>query len=449
MNDRLNPLHFDDTLAIFVEAVIAVLGRRAFIHGRALRDVFGRLGFLSGQELDPKKAATLAKRLELALGPWYAAESGLIQPGEFGYERLWDAPTSWERIERPDGEALYVDVVDRRIVGQDWVFKLKEDDEPSVPRMVFWSAKGGVGRSTALCVLAAHLAQNGFNVLVIDADLEAPGLGALLLNRKDRPRWGLIDYLADNGLTGWTDEDMLDFVAASDLTDRLAGQGLVDVVPAVGTATLDRPQNMLAKLSRAMLEEPHDLVAPVPLAGKLRAFVDRMSERRRYDAVLIDARAGLAEIAAGTLSALGATIMVFGVNQDQTFEGYRYLFAPLARLPHADDPDRDWRRRFRFVHSKASAEDEDGAERFRDSLYEVLSEEFYEDSEDEDAFTFSLDDDAAPHAPLAVYFDPVYMRFDPVRQPQLLRKEAFRAAFGEFLAEAQTQLGLPEGAIFL
>src|SRR5262249_55632987 len=48
-------------------------------------------------------------------------------------------------------------------------------DEPGTV-ITFYSYKGGVGRSMALANLAWILASNGNRVLVIDWDLEAPGL---------------------------------------------------------------------------------------------------------------------------------------------------------------------------------------------------------------------------------------------------------------------------------
>jgi MinD-like ATPase involved in chromosome partitioning or flagellar assembly len=40
----------------------------------------------------------------------------------------------------------------------------------------FYSYKGGVGRSMALVNIAELFYQNGLNVLMVDFDLEAPGL---------------------------------------------------------------------------------------------------------------------------------------------------------------------------------------------------------------------------------------------------------------------------------
>ena len=71
-----------------------------------------------------------------------------------------------------------------------------------VPRIVFASLKGGVGRSTALCVLAAHFSRHGRRVLAVDFDLEAPGIGTMLLDEQELPPFGTLDYLVENGISG-------------------------------------------------------------------------------------------------------------------------------------------------------------------------------------------------------------------------------------------------------
>lgn len=447
MTNQSKVLRFDESLPAFAQAVIDVLGREAFQRGRALRDPLGRLSFLSNKKLGEIETTKLQERLSASLHHYFAADIGIVQPGEFGFDQLAAAPSRWELVLLNDNLYVYLDIVDRRVVGQDWLKSPSEEPEPKPRRLVFWSVKGGVGRSTALSVLAVHLAQIGRNVLVIDADLEAPGLGTLLLERDARPEYGLIDYLADNGLAAWSDEDLSNFVSASLLTDRTSGQGLVDVAPAVGKATSIYPENMLAKLSRALLEDPTEKGAAVPVRNQLREFVDRLSNRKSYDAILIDARAGLTELAAGALFALGATTLIFGVNQTQTFDDLRFLFAHFARMPHPATPELDWRRRFKFVHSKADPQEEGGTgETFKDKLYEVLADEFYEEEKDDEQINilnYSLDDSEALHNPITINFDFPYMRFDPVARPTQLKRETYRAAFAEFLSSARELLDVP------
>src|SRR5690349_15015464 len=51
--------------------------------------------------------------------------------------------------------------------------------------VTFYSYKGGVGRSMALANVAVLLARRGLKVLVVDWDLEAPGLERYFANHFD------------------------------------------------------------------------------------------------------------------------------------------------------------------------------------------------------------------------------------------------------------------------
>jgi cellulose biosynthesis protein BcsQ len=52
----------------------------------------------------------------------------------------------------------------------------------------FYSYKGGVGRSMALLNVAYALAGKGRHVLMVDMDLEAPGLSGFFFARANSPR---------------------------------------------------------------------------------------------------------------------------------------------------------------------------------------------------------------------------------------------------------------------
>lgn len=66
------------------------------------------------------------------------------------------------------------------------------------PRIVFFSIKGGVGRSTALAASAWSLATQGKRVLVLDLDLESPGLSSALLSPDRQPEYGITDWLVED-----------------------------------------------------------------------------------------------------------------------------------------------------------------------------------------------------------------------------------------------------------
>lgn len=59
----------------------------------------------------------------------------------------------------------------------------------------FYSFKGGVGRTMALVNSAVHLAERGRRVLLVDFDLEAPGLDTFPLLRAKSSTPGLVDYV--------------------------------------------------------------------------------------------------------------------------------------------------------------------------------------------------------------------------------------------------------------
>jgi hypothetical protein len=75
------------------------------------------------------------------------------------------------------------------------------EPESAPPFITFYSFKGGVGRSMAAINVAGILASRGFRVLVIDMDLEAPGLSFLAnAAQADEPRvtqLGFVDFMLD------------------------------------------------------------------------------------------------------------------------------------------------------------------------------------------------------------------------------------------------------------
>jgi Mrp family chromosome partitioning ATPase len=78
---------------------------------------------------------------------------------------------------------------------------LKQTAEPEGRIVTFYSYKGGTGRSMAVANLAWILATNGKRVLLIDWDLEAPGLHRYLHPFMDDKEFadspGLIDNFVD------------------------------------------------------------------------------------------------------------------------------------------------------------------------------------------------------------------------------------------------------------
>ena len=126
------------------------------------------------------------------------------------------------------------------------------------------------------------------------------------------------------------------------------GRGWIDVVPAYGSTSIAHPRNVLSKLSRTYLESEGPQGESMSLLTHVQKLVAELTGLRRYDAILVDARAGLHESTAAALLGLGADVLLFGVDQPQTFAGYKILLSHLAQFP-ARDVEHDWRYRLALI----------------------------------------------------------------------------------------------------
>jgi hypothetical protein len=387
-----------------------------------LRDVYGRLTLFLASPIDPSIRSNLASALQ-ELAPYIRNERVVVVVhGEPGADDILnERRVQWIRV-RPEA-SLFVRLIDRRVVGVDWLAAPEVEPPAGAKRFVFASMKGGVGRTTALCVAAKELAASGLNVLVLDLDLEAPGVGTMLTS--ELPRLGIADVLAGAALG--IDFPLRDMIASSTLSTSTGGR--IDVVPAYGTECSQRPEHYLGTLARALVDI--SLSAPRPVHTRVQALVDRLCLERSYDAVLIDARAGLAELTAGPMLTLGAKVFLFGTAQRQTFDDYRFLFAHLRSLvrPGAGAL---WKNLIPVL-AKAGP-DLAQLRAAQESMYELFASYFYEEESGlDDAYNFDADDDEAAHRFVPIAFDPSFATFDPATTTSHLSRPFYQAAFRPFL----------------
>ncbi|MBI5485736.1 MAG: hypothetical protein HY905_00225, partial [Deltaproteobacteria bacterium] len=151
------------------------------------------------------------------------------------------------------GPASGIRVLERLLTAVDWTDCRMPEPAANGPqraaqRFVFFGIKGGVGRTTALAAVAWHLAgTHRRRVLVVDLDLESPGLGSLLLPPEKFPDFGVVDWLVEVQV-GQADEVLeQDMARTSPLGRDLPGEILVS--PACGR--LRKGYEYLPKLARA------------------------------------------------------------------------------------------------------------------------------------------------------------------------------------------------------
>jgi hypothetical protein len=412
-------IRYDEALPRFAAVVRDALGVQELFDQVFLRDASGRLTFVVRGAL-PKDADDAIRAGAVALEPWVDPAMPLATPEDLFDPDLGAVQPGFPEFIASDAFVGYVRLVERRLVGQDWLRPPQEPVPGLPPVVVFASHKGGVGRSTALAVSAAALSKAGYNILVVDLDLEAPGLGPMLL--AELPAYGTLDYFVETGLGEVDDAFVGGLVAASGLSEG----GQVHVAPAVGAKSDANPQNVLGKIARAYVEHVDDTGQAITFLDRARALVTRLCAANRYDAVFIDARAGLNEATAAAVLGLGAEILLFGLDTPQTFAGYRYFLAHLQRFrPQASD-ENDWRYRLRMVQARAQANATSEAT-FRTHAFDMFSDTVYDEEEgiEEEAFNFDYDDVNAPHYAWPIADDPNYAEFDPFARGEQLAEHLF------------------------
>ncbi|MFT3802060.1 MAG: TIR domain-containing protein [Burkholderiaceae bacterium] len=167
----------------------------------------------------------------------------------------------------------------------------------------FYSYKGGVGRSMALANVADVLSRRGLRVLMIDFDLEAPGLEQFFFRDDERDRRdairrqsGLLDLLLDykNAMSVAGSGDgfrQLDRYIAN-IYLRRPGGGRLDLIPAGQRLTAEQLDRYALALRSFDWQDFY-----FNWEGDLFfEWLRRTLVPERYDMVLVDSRTGVTEM---------------------------------------------------------------------------------------------------------------------------------------------------------
>ncbi|PJB96563.1 MAG: hypothetical protein CO080_02735 [Nitrospirae bacterium CG_4_9_14_0_8_um_filter_70_14] len=431
-------VRFDEALDVALEAIRAQLGGRTSSI-TFVRDVAGQLtAVLPDDALEGADWEALGQSLDEKLGPYSSGPQRVLlrESDLISKEDVLESP---DRVPVPDAEDTWL--VDRLLTNQDWLRKPRLVRSP-LPLAVAFSLKGGVGRSTAVAALAWHLARQGKKVLAIDLDLEAPGLGSLLLD--ELPDYGLVDWLVEALVDQPDSVPLQDCLARSAVAKDSAGT--VQVMPAFGSRTRD----YVAKVGRVFFPGLLPDGTEQGLAERLATLVRLFGEQAEPpDVVLLDARAGLQDIGAAAVTQLGAEAFLFARDEPQGWHAYRLLLEHLAKSKGVAYGMADEDLRWRLKMVAAQMDKTEGAlaswvEASYDTWSALYDDESKTPGDGPSAQIFARDDFTAPHYPLPVYFDGglrgVALADSAERPPW----PVVEAAFGAFLAAATARL-LPEG----
>ncbi len=213
--------------------------------------------------------------------------------------------------------------------------------------ITFYSFKGGVGRTMALVNVGAQLAKMGRKVLLVDFDLEAPGLETFDRLKPPHPHPGMVEFVTEYRRT-YCSPDIRDYIYSAGSVGKKGGQ--IWVMPA-GRRDAEY-HSTLAKIDWLKLyrEEEGFLL--------LEDAKAQWEHEYKPDYVLIDSRTGHTDVEGICTRQLpDAVVMLFFPNEQNLvglrdvcrrirkertsgLEKYVRLHFVVSNVPDLDDEDR-------------------------------------------------------------------------------------------------------------
>lgn len=425
-------VHFDEAKQAAVAAVrqwmvAAPRGIRALL----ILDLLGKLRLVLWAEVETDTQA-LEETLAVSLGPWWTGEVLQVNRLDSVTRGVYDS--AWD-VARPDARQSRLRVHDRHRSRTAWFRDVNVPwaaPEPGPPIIVFYSFKGGLGRSTILASFAIQRAQAGERVCVLDLDLDSPGVGRLLATDAEglAARWGVVDFLLEHAVA---DAPLADYYHRC---DRVAGAGELVVFPA---GKLD--EAYADKLARVDMEE-----VPGARDSGLGVLLQRVRDELRPQWILLDARTGISESAGQLLSGIAHLHVLLGTTQDQSWQGLSLVLDRLGQdRVVADRPQAE----VLLVHAMVPPGEAGVLARgaFLARAEQQFTDRYYAEAsanQDDDMFwdTGDMDSRDAPHVPAPVDYDVKLASFGDIAEvADALRTGAYsviaESIMGRFATETE------------
>ncbi|MEI6043482.1 MAG: AAA family ATPase [Chloroflexota bacterium] len=205
------------------------------------------------------------------------------------------------------------------------------EENPKRPITVtFYSFKGGVGRTTALAIVARELVSQGRRVVAVDFDLEAPGLASLFQIPTENTL-GLLDYLHQRLL--YPDSKQPDIADCIRRVELQGNRGDLYIVPA-GEFN-ENYIHRLADLNTSALYKPQP-----SLLDQFRSDLIRQLDP---DIILIDARTGLNDLSGLAVLDLADLVLLCFAPNSQGRQGMHWIVNAIQARQRSQRPDLNYR----------------------------------------------------------------------------------------------------------
>ncbi len=224
----------------------------------------------------------------------------------------------WKKENTPIKNRIWV--FEKYITNVYWDAKRKRKKKcPLHSKLVsFYSFKGGVGRTTTMMMAAIGVAKRGKKVVVLDFDLEAPGVSSFF-PEETLSQYGILDFFVEYNAypEGINIDEYLYPVGEYCHVNQYGGE--IYILPAVGMAARNDIESYRKNLMRFDMDVPAYDGEKTPidtLLSKIDAFLEP-------DYIFIDTRSGIHQIGGVTLTRYSDLAVLFFYGSKQNIEGMR------------------------------------------------------------------------------------------------------------------------------
>ncbi len=217
---------------------------------------------------------------------------------------------------------------ERPLVKKNWNYEVKKRKAGYAKTITFYSYKGGVGRTTTLALTALQMARKGKKVIVIDMDLEAPGLSTILKQEEgiEYPKYGVVDFLVEcekeNGRI-----DLNEYVYSFSSKELLGMNGGELYVMHAANLSLEDYEKYYNKLSRIDFNMPKFYKQENPI----NYLFKEINNQYQPDYILIDSRAGIHDIGGLTLFNYSDEVVALFYGNEQNMIGLNFVLPKLCK----------------------------------------------------------------------------------------------------------------------
>lgn len=311
-------IHYDSVLGVAVQTIEELWEKEKRATAYVIQNVYGKLQVYVDAE-DEDLISCMKGLLEEKLGCWLGV-CGSLKENSFVQAEV----ESYRRTHSAARDRIWI--IEKYLTNVYWNEGSARHEKLNLQSKLvcFYSYKGGVGRTTTMVMSAIEMAKRGKKIVMIDFDLEAPGVASIFPN-EGMSNYGLLDYLIESSVYGEKLQIDEYLYPVSDYCQVSQAGGEISVIPAYGKVVGENAELYRKCLMRFNLDMPAYMESCTPIDGLLRkidAFI-------RPDYIFIDTRSGLHQIGGITLARYSDMAVLFFYGSQQNIEGMKMVFPIL------------------------------------------------------------------------------------------------------------------------